>query len=142
MHIDHILFKQLGLEPAMLIFPGHPIAIAFCILKAFPNYAVAVKKDSHNCPMAVSSSQIPGAGGSCYSALDFLTALHRGTSLKAAFEDADATWDRIDNHKDKGGIYATDDASRERFYVRWKDGQAQADLIKPLFEGQESWWGS
>lgn len=142
MHIDHTLFKQFGIVPAQVIYPGHPIAIAFCILKAFPTYAAAIENDGHNCSMAVSSSKIPGAGGCCYAALDFLTALHRGTSLKAAIEDADATWDRIDNHKMAGGSYAKDEAGKAEFLRRWKEGQAQADLIKPLFEGCDAWWGS
>ena len=139
MRIDQELFRSLGLD-STAIYPGHPITIAFCIMKAFPDYASAAEHPNNEAPAALASSRIPGAGGCVYNALQLLRSLRDGVSLKAAFEDADATWDRVDNHKDGGGSYAKDEASRERYLQTWKDGQAQADLIKPLFSGNEAWW--
>ena len=134
------IFIKHGIEPHTAIYPGHPITIAFCMVHVFSSYAEAVEKDHHGCPRAVSSRRIPGAGGCCYSALDFLASLRKGTPLEVAFERADLTWGRTDNHQMAGGLYAKDEADRERFLKRWQDGLAQAALIKPLFRAYESWW--
>src|ERR1700744_5914316 len=129
MTIDHQLFRELGLPVQVAIYPGQPVTVAFCIIKAFPNFEAATKKGARGdeTPAAVASLQIPGAGGRVYNALDLLRGLRTGVSLKTALEDADATWGRVDNHANGGGSYAKDDAGRERFIQRWKDGQAQAD---------------
>jgi len=141
MTIDRELFQEYGITPDHALYPGHPVTIAFCILKAFDNFEQATEKPyGDNTPKAVASRLIPGSGGCVYSALDFLSALRKGAGLEAAFEQADATWCRVDGQKEGGGSYAKDEADRQRFIQRWKDGQAQADLIKPLFKDRESWW--
>ena len=127
MRIDCELFPGLGLRPTIAVYPGHPIVLAFCIIKAFKDFQTASEKGTDNTPHAVASTRIPGAGGCVYAALDLLASLHKGVSLKAAFEDADAFWDRTDDHK-------------VRQKACWAQGQAQADAIKPLFSGNESWW--
>lgn len=67
------------------VYPGHPVTVALEIMLAYggevskafePSYDY--KGDSRNCPDAVVSVDVSGAGGNVYLALDLLSFIHRG----------------------------------------------------------------
>lgn len=109
-------------------YPGHPITIAWAIVNRFASLAEATTIPSPGMsPAALSSSDIPGAGGNVYAALDFLGWLQRGIGWDEAVARADAMWARCD-----------DQCRRDP--ERWMRGQEQADRYKPLLLARASWW--
>lgn len=111
-------FELLG-EAA--VYPGHPVTIAYCIVRNFDSLKVASDKGK-TFPGALESNDIPGAGGCVYSALDFLRKLASGMGYQEAVDRADATWGRTDNMR--GAAEGTDE------HERFTKGQAQADRLK------------
>lgn len=122
------------------VYPGHPVVIAYFVVSVFPTYDEAFKPTKHNLYCALGDSRIPGAGGCVYSALDVLWMLRKGKPFNEVMAFADETWDNTDNHKNAGGCYAKDKASRDRFLKVWLSGQAQANTLKPELEKLSAWW--
>ena len=96
------------------VYPGHPITLAWCIVKHFPGLPEALKG-------ALTSADIPGAGGNVHSGLDVLRRLSSGMEFGLVVDLANRDWDECDNQKRK-------------LYDRWKRGQTQAEEILPSFK--------
>ncbi len=112
------------------VYPGHPITLAYLITKVFPSYGEAVKVHAgRNYSAALASTDIPGAGGCVHEALSLLHGLREGefSSLEEAFSWADQDWSRTDSQK-------------VRDPERWRQGQEQADRVKPLLADRSFWW--
>lgn len=62
------------------VYPGHPVVVAFLIMKKYQNLAEATKT-GHSFPHALEDNDIPGAGGNIYSALSLLAELKEGKPL-------------------------------------------------------------
>lgn len=134
------ILRSIGVEPPHSVYPGHPITIAYIIVKVFPTYAAAFKNTEHNFCEALGSIDIPGAGGNVNNALHFLVQLHQRTPFERAVEVANSMWDNCDNQREGGGIFAPNEESRQRFLRRWEEGQAQAELVKPHLWACRDWW--
>lgn len=52
--------KTLGAWP---VYPGHPCAIALCVLRKYPDIEEAFILDAHNIAAGLGDVDIPGAGG-------------------------------------------------------------------------------
>jgi hypothetical protein len=113
------------------VYPGHQITLAYLITRAFPTFESAFIKSKDNgwgsYAAALGSSRIPGAGGCVSDALGLLRKLRQGTPIEQAFKEADDTWERVDSQV-------------TAYPKRWKEGQEQADLVKPLLMSQAAWW--
>lgn len=111
------------------IFPdgiaGHPVCIAYLIMKLYPDFQTAVE-----CPAgltycrALCDQRIPGGGSDVWAALD---CLKRGQYLgpDGAFETAQAYWDRRED---------LPEALRAK-------GNAQANAICDAFSEALNQWG-
>lgn len=75
-------------RPDIPVYPGHPITLAVQIARAFPTLAAA-HASTGDCPAALASSDVSGAGGSVYAALQALDKLAAGVSLDAVLAWAD-----------------------------------------------------
>lgn len=107
------------------IYPGHPMTIAYCIINKYKSLEEASKLSEHNCPEAVGDGDIPGGGGSVYSALDFLHNINKGVPIEIAIKEANKTWKSYcwGPHADRA-----------------EPGQKQANNIKQKFiEAAFSW---
>jgi hypothetical protein len=113
------------------VYPGHQITLAYLITRAFPTFESAFVKSKDDgwgsYPAALGSSLIPGAGSCVHAALSLLVKLRKGTPIEQAFKEADDTWERVDSQM-------------TAYPKRWKEGQEQADLVKPLLKAQSAWW--
>ena len=106
--------EHLGGEYA--IYPGHPVTIAYLIMKRFPSLEAAMKRSERSGFSAASSDNaIPGAGGRVHAAVRLLQRRHDGDPWAELFAVADDIWEseHFDQHE---------------------QGQQQADRIKPLLE--------
>ena len=111
--------------PAGTVYPGHALTLAYLVMLHYPSYeAAAVRRDDASCPDALSNSEIPGAGGCVYSALDLLK--HGFTlGVEEALEFGDRRWEG-----------ETETAYKDRR----QPGQAQADAIKDKFRERFARW--
>jgi len=137
------IFEELDIGSDSSVYPGHPVTVAYLITRCFPNYKAAFQKDGTkwNYASALSSSKIPGAGGNVHAALDFLSYLRsEDITWEGAVKWADDYWATCDGQAKGGGSYAKDKDAEKRFIDRWKQGQEQADKIKPLLEERDFWW--
>lgn len=124
---DYELFREHFGTPEVAVYPGHPITLAWIITKVFPTFEEAFKTTEYNWAAALGSIDVPGAGGCVHNALHVLQMLQQGEPLETAFAFADDMWARTDTQK-------------ENDPKRWKEGQEQADKVKPLLRQRESWW--
>ena len=105
-------------------YPGHPVTLGYLIFKHFRSMGEASERpEGHQCPRALSSSAIPGAGGCVYDALRFLRDLKEGVEFTEAVDRANTSWGQRDNHKE-------DDLPR------YHEGQKQADRVGALFQSE------
>lgn len=60
------------------VYPGHPITLAVSIIRAFPGDVTEAWKirEGKDFPNALISSEVSGAGGNVYRALDLVRDLH------------------------------------------------------------------
>jgi len=130
MRNDHILLREYGITPEHAIYPGHPVTLAFLIVKNYETIRKAFEPTATNFAHALGNSDIPGAGGNVSNALGVLKDLFLGSSFADAMAVADDLWGRCDSQK----------AAGEKLRRRWQDGQDQADKIKPLLEACKNWW--
>lgn len=111
------------------VYPGHPVTIALLITHAFPSLAAAnhVTEEQPGIAYcdALTSPEIPGAGGCVHMALDLLRFLR--TAPEQAIAWADRAWAECDDQ-------------RERYPDRWREGQEQAERCKPLLAARADWW--
>lgn len=102
------------------VYPGHPVVIAYMVTQKYPSFEEAVAL-GRQYPRALEDSDIFGAGGSVYAALDLLQYVQKGVlTLDAFIERADKSWGDCDNH--------ARDAKR---HDRWQNGLAQAKKVLP-----------
>ena len=80
-----------------IVYPGHPLVIAFLIVSRYPNLESALKKGKES-SSALENSYIPGAGGNVYIALDFLRQCFQ-IGFPRAYERACGSWANCDNQK-------------------------------------------
>lgn len=109
------------LTQVQTVYPGHPVTIAYFILRTFSSPDAANKR-GENFKAALTHKDIPGAGGCVHAALDFLDRAH-----VAGIENA-LTWAR------ERWLSETSDGYKDK-----RDpGQAEADMLTPyvreLFE--------
>lgn len=115
------------------VYPGHAITIAYLITKVFPTYeaATAPSYDRAGKPLgwceALSNNDIPGAGGNVHNGVDVLRKLHEGQDIETVYAWADQVW-------------ASCDTQKERRPDRWKQGQDQADTVKPRLAAEIADW--
>jgi hypothetical protein len=56
-----------------LVYPGHPICLAYLIMRLYPDYDTARKReDGETYCNALRDARIPGAGGNIWAAMDVL----------------------------------------------------------------------
>jgi hypothetical protein len=114
-----------------VIYPGHPVCIAYLIMLNFPSLEAAKYRppsnDPHNqkSPRALVHENIPGGGGNVFGALDVLKRA-REASPEVAFEFGAGWWMRH--------------ASGTNYPDRREPGQAQADNIKAAFLEKAAEW--
>jgi hypothetical protein len=113
--------------PDGLVYPGHPVCIAFLIMLAYPNLESAKAKPSPeaNYGNALSDMRIPGAGGNVHGALDLLK---RATLLSpdAGFAFGEEYWRNC--------------ANGDNFGKNHDAGKAQAESIKQAFLDMAATW--
>lgn len=117
-----IQYRELG--PEGIVYPGHPVAIAYLIMLEYASLAAAVARGRQH-PSALENGGIPGAGSHVYAAL---WALKRGESLgaDAALEYGDEYW----RNNVADNVFSN---CRER-------GQHQADCIRQKFREVFATW--
>jgi hypothetical protein len=132
---------DLGVLGEFAVYPGHPVTLALVIVRTHDSYAQAASmSEGFAWPHAVGCSAVPGAGGNVHSAMDLLARWKNGIALEDTFARADLLWEGCDGQKQGGGSFAKDDAGREKFINRWREGQDQADRFKPaLIEALKTW---
>lgn len=121
------------------VYPGHPITVAYLITQTYPDFDSAFfrgEKDGYEAALA--DWTIPGAGGNVSAALELLHYLRHGTFKKAAREQKISVWGFACKWADDYWRRCDDQAKADS--PRWKEGQDQADGIKPLLKSQQAWW--
>lgn len=110
------------------VYPGHPVVLGYILTNAYPSLAEALMPTEVNRHDALGNSNVPGAGGNVYMALDLLRNIVTGTlPIDRALEDADQRWADCDNQ-------AKVDPDR------WREGQEQADRFKAALKAQLETW--
>lgn len=107
-----------------VVYPGHPLVIAYVISKVYTNPSAALEKTEHNAHHALGSLDVPGAGGEVWAAIDVIKGLRDGKSPDSVLQLADHRWEMttFNGHKDA--------------YV---DGQLQADEVKTKLNEILTW---
>lgn len=125
--MDHEKMESLRLEA---VYPGHPVVVALCIMRAFPSLDEALAKSTHSdSPRALTSDAVPGAGSNVWGALDLLREIqNQGWSPDQAFDRARERWIRdtgpgTGNHENMHG-----------------PGQEQAEAWREAFIEKLSTW--
>lgn len=123
-------YKLFG--PAGVVLPGHPICIAYVIMHRYGSLEEARNRPTSENPQAepkppaaLSDSEIPGAGGTVWAALDLLGYVS-SVSLDAAIK--------------YGNDYWRDSETREGNEKTLAAGQAQADEVLPVFREMAARW--
>jgi len=106
-------FDRDNLDGEFAVYPGHPVTIAYLIMKKYPSLAAA--SEVHECGFraALADNDIPGAGGRVYAAMSLLQRRAEGASWEELFARADEIWEG-------------------EHFSEHELGQEQADRIKPL----------
>lgn len=120
----HLKLRHLG---ESFIYPGHPVVLALCVVWAHKTYEEAFAPTEYAWPFALGNSDVPGAGGCVYSAMDLLKRLRDGVAFEEAVAFATQQWATCDNNE-------------TRYPEKWKQGQEQADRLLPLLQEQAAWW--
>lgn len=110
------------------IYPGHPITVAWQIIKTFASPSEALTIDTTgglNCPAAVSDNRISGAGGEVHRACELLRRAKNGASAEELMAWADEAW-------------TSGQAGGHTKAVQ--PGLAQAEKLKPHFPGALAAW--
>jgi hypothetical protein len=111
-----------------VVYPGHPVVLALCVISRFASYQSAIKvKEEGGCPAALGDIHVPGSGGCVYLALALLKRLRDETPFPQVMEWADQAWGRVDDQEQSDK-------------ARWRQGQEQADKLKPVLHEQQKWW--
>lgn len=108
-----------------VVYPGHPLVIAFLITHVFESLADATFVDpTQTCAYsaALTSSAIPGGGGEVYQALDLLRLIQKGVTPTDAVAYIRERWN--------GGGHAK----------AIEPGQQQADQITEAFIERVQEW--
>lgn len=116
-----------------VVYPGHPVTIAYLIASHYTSYETALTSSENGGSWchALGNSDIPGAGGCVYLAVDLLKKLVQDEMpADQAFAWADEVWGRVDSMKDGGGSFARNEAARASFTKTFEGGQAQANRVK------------
>lgn len=111
------------------VFPGHPLIIAYFIVKKFPSLKAALEPSweagfGQRPVAAMASGDIPGGGGSVGAALDMLQSLASGVSFDDACWSANNQW---------FGIGPADEHTLRR-------GEEQAETVRPALEEALKTW--
>lgn len=122
--INDIQYQVFGREGT--VYPGHPVSIAYLVMRSFPDFATAATRtEGRTFPAALGSGSIPGAGSNVYAALDTLShALKYGIDAGLAY----------------GDDYWSGCASGCNYGERHAPGQQQADSIKAPFRELFATW--
>lgn len=108
-----------SLLSGQLVDPGHPVAIAYLVMCAYPDVETALWRGPGSVwPAALYNQAIPGSGEAVREALDLLRSVRNGVAPQTAVSRACARWHQ-DYAKTRPALY---DA-----------GQAQADHVLPRF---------
>ena len=76
-----------------LVYPGHPVPLAYLIMCAYPDLETAMARDGDSpWPAALGNQAIPGGGGEVRAALNLLVAVRNGTPPAAAVAEASKRW--------------------------------------------------
>lgn len=76
-----------------LVYPGHPVPLAYLIMHAYPDLETALARDGNSpWPAALGNQSIPGGGGEVHAALALLAAIRNGVSPAEAVMKASACW--------------------------------------------------
>lgn len=76
-----------------LVYPGHPVPLAYLIMRAYPDLETALARDGDSpWPAALGNQAIPGGGGEVRAALTLLTAIRDGSSPAEAVAKSSARW--------------------------------------------------
>lgn len=124
------------------IYPGHPVAVALCIIRTFRSWEDAIAKpNGADYCNALTSQDVPGAGGNVYLGLDLIRHVREG---HLSFEDAIALADRQWHDCDGQGIggYGKTPEEKDRYVKRWLEGQEQANAMKAALKTELASWGS
>ena len=109
-----------------LVYPGHPVPLAYLIMRAYPDLDTALARDGDSpWPAALCNQSIPGGGGEVRAALELLKAIRNGCPPAAAVAAAAARW-----HAGAAGGHRRALAP----------GQAQADHIQERFHALLAQW--
>ena len=76
------------------VYPGHPLVVAFEIIKVFPSAEAALRTDGneHGWPAALTDSRISGGGGEVHRGCDLIRQAVAGTPAAELIEWADKAW--------------------------------------------------
>lgn len=121
--MDRMDFVLLG-EAA--VYPGHPVTLAYLIVKNYASLSAAQAKGKYF-SVVEEDSRLPGAGGHNNHAVQLLTDLDAGKSWEEAVAWADDLWAWCDDQKNSDP-------------KRWREGQDQADKVKPLLREEITAW--
>lgn len=122
-NFDNIQFQVFGVTGA--VFPGHPITVAYLIMKVFPSWEAANHRPAgDDYKAALTHSGIPGAGGCVHAALDLLKRAV-DTDVEAALAWGAARWR---------------DETQTSYKDRYQPGQDQADSIASQFRELFKTW--
>ncbi|KWT98195.1 MULTISPECIES: hypothetical protein [unclassified Variovorax] len=111
--------------PEGSVYPGHPVTIAVLIMRKYASLAEANELDgTSGFKMALTDSDIPGAGGQVHMALGLLKDVAK-LGPEQAFSRGRELWSQ-----------SVDNSYRERE----RPGQALADKLKPMFLELAATW--
>lgn len=97
-----------------LIYPGHPMVLAYLIVRRYPTYQAAMERKDCGPPAALQDPDIPGSGGHIWTALECLELLHT-VPVDTVWKYANQSWQQLCSNSYRIIIPA---------------GQAQADAIR------------
>jgi len=101
------------------IYPGHPCIVAMQIMANFRTYAEADKKTDQGCSEALSCTNVHGAGGAVYTALNLVE------EIEANRDDPQKVFDLGCRHWIK--------ARRSDFNHKTEEGNAAAEAMRSEF---------
>jgi hypothetical protein len=114
-----------------LVYPGHPVAIALCIVRFYETYEAALYRSKDSYPSALGSRAIPSSLHA-YLAVELLKKLRAGYCFELAMTWADLVW--------RASVEEKAVTPDPLLPAQVSEGTAQGNRAAPLLRELSSWW--